>query len=470
MNWKTLVAALTAAGFAGDADSIAEVRSFLAEQGQSQTEVAVGEKTVSIDDLYRDRDGKPLDLSDAAAKAADEARIADLVRGEVEAIRKATGLGASPSRRPNVSVGVDRLSEDPRGGFKSFGHFLVDVKSASVVDGNRSADLDRWTKASLTTFAQEGVGADGGFAVPQEFRDQITKLVQAEPDSLMARCDSMPISRAGIALPDDETEIWGSDGVQAYWEGEADEYRQSKPSLKLKEFRLRKLTTICPVTEELLEDAPALGAYVSAEAPRRIRWKADEAVMRGSGAGQPLGFLNSDSLITVAKVNSQANGTLTGQNIIDMWTRLFAPYRQNAVWLVHQDVDPQLYKLSTTGTTAAGAEATGFGFPLFSPPGVNRDTGGFPTLLGRPVITTQHCATLGEVGDICLVALDQYRLVMKTGGIEAQQSMHLWFDQDAIAFKFRMRADGQPKLSTTITPRTGSTTMSAFVTLAARTS
>jgi len=58
---------------------------------------------------------------------------------------------------------------------------------------------------------------------------------------------------------------------------------------------------------------------------------------------------------------------------------------------------------------------------------------------------------------------------MKAGGIQAATSMHLWFDQDTTAFKFRMRADGAPKLSSPIDPRTGSNTMSAFVGLAART-
>jgi hypothetical protein len=46
--------------------------------------------------------------------------------------------------------------------------------------------------------------------------------------------------------------------------------------------------------------------------------------------------------------------------------------------------------------------------------------------------------------------------------------MHLWFDQDLTAFKFRMRVDGQPWLSTAISPLNGSNTMSAFVALATR--
>lgn len=467
-SWFDLVGAFKSSGYTGDGADFGDVINWLSDEGRSTETVVVKGEEVALADLYAERNGKPFDATEVEAKAAEESRVRDLVKETLGAVAESTGVGRKAVKRPDVSVGKDRLADDRFGGFKSLGHFLVDVKAAGMVDGVKSAELARYQKASLSTYGNEGTGADGGFAVPQEFRDAITKLVQSEPDSLMARCDQLPISRASIAVPDDETEVWGSSGPQAYWEGEADALGQSKPALKLKEYRLRKLTALVPATEELLEDAPALGAYIEAEAPRRLRWAADEAIFRGTGVGQPLGFTNSPSFIEVAKVTSQVADTVSGQNILDMWTRLYAPYRQNAVWLCHQDVDPWLYRLSTPGTDGTGADASGFGFPLFSPPGNDRNTGPFPTLLGRPVITTQHCSTLGDAGDIVLASLDQYRCVMKTGGIESAQSMHLWFDQDAVAFKFRLRMDGAPKLSTTISPRTGSTTMSAFVGLAAR--
>jgi hypothetical protein len=59
-------------------------------------------------------------------------------------------------------------------------------------------------------------------------------------------------------------------------------------------------------------------------------------------------------------------------------------------------------------------------------------------------------------------------VALKSGGVESSSSMHLWFDQDSVAFKFRMRLDGQPELDTTIASRSGSNTMSAFVITAVR--
>jgi HK97 family phage major capsid protein len=468
ITWGRLVESFQAAGYDGKADDLAAVKLWLEAEGRDTDTVQVGDDVLNLADLHATREGKPFDASAVAEKAERDAEVDERVRKALDQLGLAD-RDTKAGRRPDVSVGKDRLVDDPKGGYDHAGQFFMDVVKAGTrgTDKLPSERLHRWQKASLSTFGSEATGADGGFAVPTEFRENITRLVQSE-DSLFSRADQLPISTASIALPDDETTPWGTNGPAAYWEGEADAMAQSKPNLKLKEYRLRKLTALVPVTEELLEDATAMGAYVNQVAPERIRWKADEAMIRGNGSGQPLGFLNSPSLITQAAEGSQTADTLSGVNVINMYSRMFAPYRQGGVWLYHQDVEPYLFRLSTEGVAGDGTDATGFGFPLFSPPGSNRNSGPYPTILGRPAIATQHAATLGDVGDIMFIAPQQYRFVMRSGGIQAATSMHLWFDQDATAFKFRMRADGAPKLSSTISPRTGTNTMSAFVALAAR--
>mgnify|MGYP004452798569 FL=1 len=149
-----------------------------------------------------------------------------------------------------------------------------------------------------------------------------------------------------------------------------------------------------------------------------------------------------------------------------MWQRLYGPWRTNAVWMVNQDVESELYRLTLLGRTGTGASTTNFGAFLYIPPG-GMSGSPFGTLMGRPVIPTQHCSELGTVGDINLCAWDQY-VTATRGGLESQTSIHLWFDQDAVAFKFRMRVDGQPWANSVISPRAGSNTMSAFITLATR--
>jgi hypothetical protein len=52
--------------------------------------------------------------------------------------------------------------------------------------------------------------------------------------------------------------------------------------------------------------------------------------------------------------------------------------------------------------------------------------------------------------------------------MRAETSMHLWFDQDTMAFKFVFRLGGQSKWASTIASRDGTTTYSAFVNIAER--
>ncbi len=357
---------------------------------------------------------------------------------------------------------VDRGANDPRAGYRTMGEYAI-----SVIEGSRQGATpdDRLLRASLGTFGSEGVGADGGFAVPPDFRKEIVDRLESE-DSLLPRTDQLVSSSNNITVPKDDTPDWDTtNGPQANWIAEAAAITQSKPSLENINMKLHKLAVLLPITDELQTDAPALSGFIIKKAPRKIAFKIDLAIVQGTGAGTPLGILNSPATVSVAKFTSQVANTIVGVNIIDMWARLYAPWRRNAVWLINQDIEPQLMTLMKVGKLDTGAVDTGWGVPLWLP--ANGLSGSpFSTLLGRPVIATQACETLGDKGDIILSSLDEYLTIQKTTGIRMETSIHLWFDQDAIAFRFIMRIAGQPWLTSAITPRdSGSPTLGAFVTL-----
>ena len=75
---------------------------------------------------------------------------------------------------------------------------------------------------------------------------------------------------------------------------------------------------------------------------------------------------------------------------------------------------------------------------------------------------------VGDLGDLILADLSQYRIVMKATGMRQDVSMHCWFDSGLTAFRFVMRISGMPWRSSVITGRDGSTTYSPFVALAER--
>jgi HK97 family phage major capsid protein len=349
-------------------------------------------------------------------------------------------------------------AQEDRGkwGWKGLGEFAWAVKNAA---GKGAVADPRLVMNAPTTVSTEGVGADGGFLVPPDFRTTIWQKVSGE-ESLLGMTDQQTTSKNTMVFPADETTPWDTTGgVQAYFESEVGQLNQSKVALKDKTIRLNKLTALIPVSEELLEDAPGLDSYLRKKVGEKFDFKLNLKFLQGSGAGEPLGILNAASLVTVDKEGGQDADTIVAENIEKMYSRMYAPCRRNAVWLINQDIEPQLNSLNQTIGTA--------GVPVFLPPG-GLSAAPYGTLRGRPIIPTQACETLGDKGDIIFADMSQYLTAVKAGNIRADVSMHLWFDYDTLAYRFIIRIAGQPWWATYITPRDSSNYLSWAVTLAER--
>jgi len=366
---------------------------------------------------------------------------------------EAQNRGNLPDTRPN-SARIITMEDKGKWGWRSIGDFATGVRAA--VRGN----LDpRLVRNAPTTYSSEGVGEDGGFAVPPDFRATIMEKVMGET-SLMGRTDQMTTASNSLTFPKDETTPWQtSGGVLAYWDGEADQLTQSKVQLKEHTLRTNKMTALVPVTEELNEDAGALDGYLRRKVPEKMNFKLNLAIVQGTGTGQPTGILNANSLVSVAKGSGQAADTLIFANIVDMYSRMYSACIPNSVWLINQDILPQLLTMQFPGTGTA--------VPAYLPPG-GLSQAPYGTLMGRPVIMTEACETLGDQGDIFFVDLTQYLTLLKTGGVRSDVSMHLWFDYDTLAYRFIFRVGGEPWWNSTIAKRDGSNTLSWAITLDAR--
>lgn len=375
------------------------------------------------------------------------------------------GTAAGSAGRDGLRNSRATAAEDRnRWGFRNFGEFCNAVRGGVVNPGGMDPRLI--ANAALSTYGSEGSGTDGGFAVPPEWRSQITDLVMGE-DSFLGMTDQQTASGNTITFPVDETTAWQTTGgILAYWDSEASTLTQTKPSLKDLTIKLDRLTVLVPVTEELLEDAPAMGGYVAKKAGEKMAFKVNDSIINGTGVGQPLGILNAPCTVSVAKVTSQTNTTVHADNIVTMLSRLPAQSFKNATWFINQDVIPQILKLGFAVTTAAGT-AAGAG-ALYLPPNGLANSSPYGSLMGRPIVVTEACATLGTVGDIILADMSKYLTIVKAGGVKSDVSIHLWFDQNTTAFRFVMRMNGQPWLSAAIARKSGSNTLSHFVTLAAR--
>lgn len=364
---------------------------------------------------------------------------------------------AAVIRGNNVRSGVSR--NDGKWGFASLGEH---VRAVIISRNGTAGHLDpRLIANQPSTWGSEAVGADGGFLVPPDFRTAILQKVQGE-ESLLSRTDSWTTGSNTLVLPVDETTPWQTTGgVQVYWEAEAAQFTASKISLQQREFRLNKLTALIPVTEELTEDANALDAYLLKKIPEKMDFAVSAAIVSGSGVGSPLGILNSGALVSVAQVDSQDADTLLYQNVVEIYKRMYGPCRSNAVWLINQDVEAQLYTMAfpqPSGSTSS--------YPAYMPAG-GLSGAPYGTLFGRPVIPTQACSTLGDKGDIIFADLSKYLTVLKTGvaNPKTDVSIHVYFEYNINALRVVFRLTGAPWWAAPISPLNGNTTYSAFVTL-----
>lgn len=249
---------------------------------------------------------------------------------------------------------------------------------------------------------------------------------------------------------------WG--GVQAYWQAEAETVNASKPKFREIDIPLQKLIALCYVTDDLLQDASALDAIVRQAYSDEMSFKVDEGIICGSGVGMPLGMLNSDAMVTIAKESGQAAATVVYQNVLKMWTSMPARFRKNAVWYINQEIEPQLYTMSLTVGTA--------GAPVFMPSG-GASTDPYSTLFGKPIIPIEQCSALGTKGDIMLADPTQY-IGIEKNTLQTDVSIHVRFLYDESVFRFIYKFNGAPYRNKPITPYKGSITLSPFVTLGNR--
>ena len=344
--------------------------------------------------------------------------------------------------------------------FSSLGQQLAAVVNAAQPGGRIDPRLYNAAASGLS----ESVPSDGGFLVQQDFATELLQETIAT-GILAPKCRQQPISSASNSIKIngvDETSRVSSrfGGIVGYWEDEAALKTATKPKFRKIELNLKKLIGLCYATDELLADAAALESFIRQAFPSEFRFLVDDAIVSGTGAGQPLGILNAGCLVSQAKETGQKADTIVAENVINMSTRIFASSFLNANWYVNQMCMKQLYTMSI-------AVGTG-GQLVFVPPG-GLSAAPYGTLLGRPVIPIEQCSALGDVGDIILADMNGYILAQK-GGIQADMSIHVRFEYDESVFRFVLRIDGQPVRASVLTPYKGgaTATQSHFVALAER--
>lgn len=411
------------------------------------------------------------DIKDAerfeAAQAEERARVAAASQTRADQVNNRPDGSVSDISNPH-----DRAEDKPFGGLSE----LLRSVQRSATTRNQEYD-PRLRKFDLTDVKvraaaglSENIGSDGGFLVTTDIAAAIDKAA-FESGAVASRTTKIPISGQSnsVKIPyvDETSRANGSrfGGVRAYWVNEAEAATASKPKFGNLTLGLNKLAALVYMTDELLEDSAASETYVMQAVSEELAFALDDACIRGSGAGAPLGILNAACTVSVTKETSQAAATILYANVSKMKARMLPRSFQRAVWFTNVDTQSQLEQIFVPYKNVAGTENVG-GSAVYVPPG-GASAQPYGTLFGRPVIPIEQCETVGTVGDIILADMGMMLMATK-GGTKVASSIHVKFLTDETAFRFTMRVDGQPALKSAITPYKGSGTLSAFVTLQTR--
>ena len=369
----------------------------------------------------------------------------ETMNGDIARLERLQEQERNTPAASTIEVGQNNAEKKP---FRGFGEQMVALaKSTIAMNSGRGHLADPRIVAALGS--SESVPSDGGFLVQPEYEKTILKKTY-ETGEVVSLVSAKTMNSERLIIPAvDETsrqdgKRWG--GVLSYWLAEAASYTSSKPKFDQRELVAHKIIALVYATEEVLADTAMLESYIDDVVPQEFAFQLDEAIINGSGSGQPLGIMNAPSTI----VQSYASGEGTSgtppssTDILNMWSRLPVGYRKDAVWLINQSIEPGLIPL-TVGAPSLGQVL------IYTAPGLAGNQTGRGLMFGRPVIPIEQTQAVGTQGDIILWSPSGY-LFAKRQEFRADSSMHVAFLTGEMAFRFMMRCDGQPWWKTPLTP------------------
>lgn len=435
---------------------------------KAQLEAKIASLTADIDGIFAKADTEKravskeeLDAIDGKNASIDAAKAEIALQDRAEQTRLAHQNRPKPQRKTTaddpgkkITGQHENFEDDPKKGFKDHREFLLGVQSAAVRKGTDDARLRFLTAGSdeQSTFSDPY----GGFFVPVGIMAGFMATTP-ETDPIGSRTMKVPMTTPQLkinARVDKNHTTSVSGGLRVYRRQEADTVASSRAQFEQVELNAHEQTGVAFATEQLLERSP-VSFIAILEAGFRDEFVSElvDERLNGTGTGEYEGILNTACVLSVAKESGQAAATIVLDNIIKMRARAWR--YSNCIWMANNDTLPQLMKLNFTVGTS--------GVPYWLP---SAREGEPDILLGRPIIFTEYCKTLGTTGDLWLANWSQY-LEGTLSSQRSAESMHVRFLEGERTFKFWQENDGKVWWRSPLTPRNGAT-LSPFVKLDTR--
>lgn len=376
--------------------------------------------------------------------------LGNTIKDVVPGVRAGYNPGLYNKRAPGAKA--EQIFEDKAEFFQSIWHRASNFRDY----GARMAKLSRLQEVQ-NSFGST-IPADGGFLIPETMRAELLE-VALESSVVRPRATVIPMESLRVPIPTvdsttNATSVFG--GVIAYWTEEAAALTDTSASFGRVVLDAKKLTAYSEVPNELPQDASAFNGFISHAFPQAMAFYEDIAFMKGTGVGEPLGWIGCPATAQVAKETGQLAATITWENIAKMYARMLPSSLASAVWVADIAAFPELATMALSVGT--GGSAVWLNNGVEGPP---------MSILGRPVTFTEKANALGTAGDISFVDLSYY-LLGDRQSMMAMSSPHYKFANDITAYRVISRVDGRPWIQSAITPQNSGATLSPFVNVATR--
>ncbi len=285
----------------------------------------VWETAKNFVDTHEDKNGN-LSAEDKETYSRMEAEIEELTNS-IERQQRAERREQELSKPVNSPITGKPYKDESQG----------EVKTGRASDEYKKAMLTalRSNFRQVSNVLQEGVDADGGYLVPEEYDHRLIDVLTEEN---IMRGIATKITTSG----EHKINIAATKPAAAWIEeGEALSFGDATFDQKI--LDAHKLHVAIKITEELLYDnAFGLENYIITEFGKALANAEEDAFLNGDGVGKPTGIFDKTK-------GGESIGTLTAalksDDILDLIYKLKRPYRKNASFIMNDATLAQIRKL-----------------------------------------------------------------------------------------------------------------------------
>lgn len=365
-----------------------------------QKRAKVWETAKSFVDTHEDKNGR-LSAEDTAAYNRMEQEIEDLT-ASIERQQRAAErdkMLSQPINSPIVSKPAQTAKE----------------KTGRASDEYKAAMLGalRSNFRNVSNVLQEGVDADGGYLVPEEYDRRLIDVLEEEN---ILRALGTKLTTAG----DHKINVAATKPA-ASWIEEGQELTWGDSTFSQILLDAHKLHVAIKVTEELLYDnAFGLENYIITQFGKALANAEEDAFLNGDGKGKPTGIFAKTG---GGNVTAEA-AAFTGDELINLVYTLKRPYRKKAAFIMNDKNLAVLRKLKDANDQYLWQPSLKEGEP--------------ERLLGYPVYTSAYApADAIAFGDF------SYYNIGDRGSRSFKKLTELFAGNDMVGFVAKERVDGK---------------------------